>query len=240
MNTLLRNAQAGLPADQRAPKARRRRPLLQEEAAEAAEEAEEAEAAGEEGHATEAAEVPEALPEAAAAAAESSSSGRALSFVVVVQHAPQWAGWQTLARSPFLARMEVLPRSAHGFVNGARHFGDSAKRTRPSGDSTLFLLQTAAAAVRWPCTDDAVAHVRAAFEAPAVVEPPRAPKPSLSGHPVHGELNPAAWAQGDRGRDKGAKKSGKRARDPGYRPQTKPSTRAIDNRQAKKRYGCAM
>jgi len=248
VNKLLYNAQSDLPASQHVPKApRRRRPPPQEGAEAAAAEVATSETAAEAMAAVEdAAAATSEVPKTSGAMArfnveESPNGSRALSFVVVVQHAPEWIGWQTFANSPFLAYTETLTRSTHRFVNGARYLSDSVKLVRPPGDSTLFVLQTAAAASKWPCTDDAIAQVRAAFEAPPLESPhpdPVVNKGPLSGPLSRGDHPGAGRGRGDWGHGKNNRKSNKRARDSGYKPQSKPKnhTRAKDDRPAKKRH----
>jgi len=250
INTLLYNAQSDLPPGQHVPKAPRRRRLPSQQegpdsaGAEAATSESAAEAVAtaedEEEGATEEGRRPPGVV-TRFRAEEASTGGRALSFVVIVQHAPEWVGWQTFANSPYLVRTETLTRASHRFVSGARYLSDSVKLARPAGDSTLFVLQTTAAASKWPCSDDAIALVRAAFEAP-LLEPPRVDpipnKQPLSLIASRGEHSFAGRGRLDGGHAKNNKKSNKRARDSGYKPQSKPKnhTRAKDDRPAKKRH----
>ncbi|CAM9219071.1 unnamed protein product, partial [Phaeothamnion confervicola] len=85
-----------------------------------------------------------------------------LSFVVVV---PAWEatpGWRRLAGSRFVRRHVRLAQKDHGFCEGKQQLRAARYRVA-SFDTSVLVLQNAAGAARWPCTDKACAELRTAF-----------------------------------------------------------------------------
>lgn len=88
--------------------------------------------------------------------------GRALGFLVVV---PVWRGneaWEGLASSPWLRATVIVSNRDHDYTEGAQAAARKTSRAA-TNDTSVFVLQSAAAAKTWPATDAAQAAVRSAF-----------------------------------------------------------------------------
>eukprot|EP00908_Phaeocystis_cordata_P012394 Transcript_23376.p2 GENE.Transcript_23376~~Transcript_23376.p2 ORF type:complete len:199 (+),score=70.06 Transcript_23376:525-1121(+) len=94
--------------------------------------------------------------------ARAQAAAAPLAFVVVL---PGWldsAGWQALAASPLRRATLQLAAADHGFVDGAQHTRAYAFRQSPY-DTTLFFLQTDAAAAAHPLGAAALERVERAM-----------------------------------------------------------------------------
>ena len=102
------------------------------------------------------------IDELLAKAGEGPALARPLSFAVVIPTWRQTQGWQRLLASPFMQRHEVLRQRDHGYCEGKQWMRKSRWRVA-SFDTSVFFLQNAQGAARWPATDDACRELRAAF-----------------------------------------------------------------------------
>ena len=85
-----------------------------------------------------------------------------LSFVVVV---PGWAdseAWRSLQASEYKRKCLLVAAADHGFVDGAQHSRNISFRQSPY-DTTVFFLQTDAAAAAHPLGAEQLARVERAL-----------------------------------------------------------------------------
>ena len=90
-------------------------------------------------------------------------AARALSFVVII---PEWReddGWKRLRASAFMRRLVRIDQADHQYVEGKQHLRSNRHRVA-SFHTSLFVLQTAAAAERWPASSERMAAVLEAFK----------------------------------------------------------------------------
>lgn len=95
--------------------------------------------------------------------AGAASQGRPLTVAVII---PAWeagSGWAGLAASPHLARRFTLAQRDHGYLEGSQHWRRTSHRISTC-DTSVFVLQTPAAAATKPFTDAAEAALRTAFK----------------------------------------------------------------------------
>lgn len=79
------------------------------------------------------------------------SSRLPLAFVVIVPGWTESGTWRQLSASPFLQASWLVSKADHGFCDGAQHQRQDRFRESPY-DTTVFVLQNAAAAARWPAS----------------------------------------------------------------------------------------
>ena len=95
--------------------------------------------------------------------ADAQAADRPLSFVVVL---PGWTdcdGYnQLLSAAPLLRRTLLVAAADHGYVDGGQHTRTRTHRESPY-DTMVFVVQSDAAAARWPASDEALADIEAAF-----------------------------------------------------------------------------
>jgi Phosphorylated CTD interacting factor 1 WW domain len=97
-----------------------------------------------------------------------SSSDIPLSFTVVV---PTWSdteGWNRLHESRFMQCHLHLFQQHHGYTEGKQWMRKSRWRIA-SFDTSVFFLQNAAAAEKWPVTEEACDELREAFASKQIV-----------------------------------------------------------------------
>ena len=85
-----------------------------------------------------------------------------LCFIVII---PSWdtaMGWRALNESPFLSHHLRLGQKEHGYTEGAQHCRRSRYRISV-GDTSVFFLQSKAAARKWPVSAEALADVEDSF-----------------------------------------------------------------------------
>lgn len=100
---------------------------------------------------------------------DADAHGRALAFFVTVPLWDDTDAWVMMDASPFKRARYHIQRNDHCYVGGL-HFVTKKQRQkhwRAPFDSGVFVLQTRAAAVRWPIAPDFEARVREAFKMPA-------------------------------------------------------------------------
>lgn len=110
-------------------------------------------------------------------------SGDALSFAVVVPHWEQCRFYSALCRSRFARGAPIhVAADDHVYVDGAQHTRPMAERERPSSYATsIAVLQTAAAARRWPLDGGRRAAIATALCASAGAGGERAKSKHLRG-----------------------------------------------------------
>ena len=91
-----------------------------------------------------------------------------LSFTVIVPSWKQCHYFSQLSRSPWLKKYFEVEAADHIFCDGAQHVKTPAQLHRPSSfGSTIFFLQSAAGAKKWPVTEDLRADMLAAIASSA-------------------------------------------------------------------------
>jgi phosphorylated CTD-interacting factor 1 len=92
------------------------------------------------------------------------AASSALTFVVVTPHWPNRSCWETMRRSKFCSRAEVILVREHGFCEGAQHRKTSRYR-RATSDTSVLFLQNKSAVKSNPVTDKKISLLRDAFRA---------------------------------------------------------------------------
>jgi len=132
-------------------------------------------------------------------------AGRALAFVVIV---PNWRAEKasgSLTASPYARRALVAANRQHSYHEGAQHRRPPNKLRVSTCDTSVFFLQTSAAAAKWPTTDEACdalldalsggAHGETARPAPSAVAPAITPEPAAKALPPEAAPSPFAPAE---------------------------------------------
>ena len=85
-----------------------------------------------------------------------------LCFVVVIPAWQRTAAWRRLRDSPFLRRHVRLRAQEHGYIEGTQQSRPTRYKTS-AFDTSVFFLQTRAAAAKWPVSSAVCAELREAF-----------------------------------------------------------------------------
>jgi len=93
---------------------------------------------------------------------DAESHGRSLTFVVIIPEWKQDEGWQKLKASPFLRAFMHVAQADHMYFEGKQHLRRKKHRVA-SFDTSIFVLQTAAAAAALPCDAAVEAELLRAF-----------------------------------------------------------------------------
>ena len=113
-----------------------------------------------------AARIDELLADADANADADAERRQQLTFVVVIPRWPDDAGWKALSDSRHATCVLTLPRSKHCYIDGGQQYGRRATPLRLSNhDSSVFFLQSAAAASARPVTAQTRQALLEAFRA---------------------------------------------------------------------------
>ena len=100
----------------------------------------------------------------AAALAAADQAKRCLTFVVVIPHWPDKSCWRRLNELSWLRRSALVPQAEHGYVEGGQHYR-LAGSYRANHDSSVFFLQSTAAAAARPATARVEKALRHAWKA---------------------------------------------------------------------------
>lgn len=96
---------------------------------------------------------------------KASAAREALQFVVIIPAWPLSRGWKAIYKgcNPFMKRHVRIAQRDHGYTEGAQ-WSKSGSRFRISTcDTSVFFLQTEAAARQWPTTDEACDRLTKSF-----------------------------------------------------------------------------
>ncbi|XRB24019.1 phosphorylated CTD-interacting factor 1 [Pseudoscourfieldia marina] len=89
-------------------------------------------------------------------------TGDPLAFCFVQPGWTERVAWTSLSKSAFLRLRVVVAAADHGFCDGTSHQRQDPFRTSPY-DTGVFVLQTSAAATKWPVGEALEPELRAAF-----------------------------------------------------------------------------
>lgn len=92
------------------------------------------------------------------------ASREPLCFVVIIPTWSEKACWKALKGSRFCRATLELPQAEHGYCQGGQHYRRK-RHQQANHDSSVFFLQSSAAAQVWPTTPAKLCRLRAAFAA---------------------------------------------------------------------------
>ena len=96
---------------------------------------------------------------------EADAGRHPLTFVVVIPHWPDKPCWQALARSNWTRRTLRIAQAQHGYMEGGQHYRPSLYRLA-NHDTSVFILQSAAALAARPTTAQTERALRQAWLPP--------------------------------------------------------------------------